>query len=152
MKLQKTWMAAVLAFGLFAPANAADTERTGTLYQRLGGKPAVEAVVDGLVDRILADDRVNKWFAHAASDPARAAAYKVLLADFVCQAAGGPCKYAGMDMSTAHKGRKITGEAFDAVVEDLVATLDKLNVPAKEKRELLALLGPLKSVVAETKQ
>jgi hemoglobin len=132
---------------------AAETDRQGTLFQRLGGQPAVTAVVDDFVTRILADNRVNKWFAHAAEDPARAAAYKQMLGDFVCQATGGPCKYKGMDMSAAHKGRGITGPAFDAVVEDLVATLNKFNVPEREKRDLLALLGPLKSAVvtAETK-
>jgi hemoglobin len=52
-----------------------------------------------------------------------------------------------MDMLTAHKGRGITEAAFNAVVEDLVATLDKFNVPAKEKSDLLALLGPLKTAV-----
>lgn len=149
MKNQLNKMTAVFALGLFsfANVNAADNERPGTLYQRLGGKPAVQAVVDDFVARILADERVNKWFAHASADPARAAAYKSMLGDFVCQATGGPCKYTGMDMLTAHKGRGITEAAFNAVVEDLVATLDKFNVPAKEKSDLLALLGPLKAAV-----
>jgi hemoglobin len=111
--------------------------------------PAIRAVVDDLVTRILGDARVNKWFAHAAADPERATAYKAKLADFVCQAAGGPCKYAGMDMFTAHKGRGVTAEAFNSVVEDLVATLDKLNVPEKEKQQLLGLLAPLKAAVVQ---
>ena len=150
--------AAVLGITLSSPSSAAfaaSHETEGgrvTLYQRLGGKPAEQAVVDDFVARILADNRVNKWFAHASADPARAAAYKGMLADFVCQATGGPCKYTGMDMMAAHKGRGVTEAAFNAVVEDLVATLDKFNVPAKEKADLLALLGPLKAAVVETAQ
>ena len=137
-----------LAFGgLCLCAAAAETDRPGTLYQRLGGKPAVTAVVDDFVGRILADGRVNKWFEHAASDPARAASYKEMLGDFICQASGGPCKYKGMDMSAAHKGRGVTSAAFNAVVENLVATLDKFKVPEKEQRDLLALLGPLKTAI-----
>jgi len=139
----------VVAALLAANISFAADERPATLYQRLGGKPAVEAVVDDFVVRILADNRVNKWFHHASADPARAAAYKTMLADFVCQATGGPCKYKGMDMSTAHHGRGITEAAFNAVVEDLIATLDKFNVPAKEKQDLLNLLGPLKAAVVE---
>jgi hemoglobin len=120
-----------------------------TLYERLGGQPAIQAVANGLVDSILADSRVNKWFAHAAASPQNATAYKVKLADFLCQSTQGPCKYSGLDMTVAHKGRAVTGAAFDAVVEDLVAVLVKLKVPAKEKGEVLALLGPLKSVIVQ---
>jgi hemoglobin len=109
----------------------------------------VRAVVDDLVARILGDGRVNGWFAHAASSPETAAAYKAKLADFVCQATGGPCHYAGMDMEAAHKGRGITEAAFGAVVEDLTATLVKLKVPEKEQKQLLGLLGPLKVAVVQ---
>ena len=58
----------------------------------------------GLVERILADSRVNKWFAHAAASPESIAAYKAKLADFLCQSTQGPCRYAGLDMTAAHKG------------------------------------------------
>ena len=122
---------------------------TPTLYERLGGKPAVTAVASGLVDRILQDSRVNGWFVHAAASPENAAAYKAKLSDFVCQATGGPCKYSGMDMVTAHRGRKVTSAAFDAVVEDLISVLDKLGVKPAEKNELLGLLAPLKSSIVQ---
>ena len=136
-----------IALALATGAQSADTNKT--LYERLGGQPAIRAVASELVDSILADNRVNKWFAHAASDPANAAAYKVKLAEFLCQSTQGPCKYQGLDMTAAHKGRSVTGEAFDAVVQDLIAVLDKLKVPAQEKGEVLALLGPLKSVIVQ---
>jgi hemoglobin len=136
-------LAAITASGMAA------AEPHASLYQRLGGMPAIRAVVDDLVNRILADERVNKWFAHAASDPASAAAYKQKLADFLCQGTGGPCQYTGVDIVTAHKGRGVTGEAFNAVVEDLVATLDKLKVPEKEKSDLLGILGPMKMAVVQ---
>jgi len=142
------WMICGLLAAFAIAANAADTEPK-SLYQRLGGMPAVRAVVDDLVARILDDGRVNRWFAHAASSPETAAAYKAKLADFVCQATGGPCKYTGMDMEAAHKGRGITEEAFGAVVEDLNATLAKLKVPEKEQKQLLGLLGPLKAAVVQ---
>ena len=149
MKHGRSMIAAVgFVFGLSAAGFGAD-ERPGSLYQRLGGKPAVQAVVDDLVDRILADARVNQWFAHAASSRETADAYKAKLADFLCQATGGPCKYTGMDMGTAHKNRGVTAEAFDHVVEDLVATLDKFKIAEKEKKQLLDLLGPLKAAIVQ---
>lgn len=128
-------------------ASAAEPLTKAPLFERLGGMPAVNAVIDGFVARIVDDARVSRWFAHTKADPERYAAYRKQLATLVCQSTGGPCRYEGMDMLAAHKGRKITSEAFDAVVEDLVATLDALKVPAAEKAELLGILGPLKPLV-----
>jgi hemoglobin len=116
------------------------------LYDRLGGMPAIRAVVDGLLDHILKDDRVKQWFGWAAN-PQRAASYKASLADFVCQAAGGPCQYRGPDLRSVHSGMGISKEAFNSVVEDLTATLDQLHVPATEKSELLGLLAPLQAQI-----
>ena len=65
---------AAVAASFFAPGmRAADSEQPGSLYRRLGGMPAIQAVVDDFVTRILADERVNRWFAHAATDPENAA-------------------------------------------------------------------------------
>jgi hypothetical protein len=52
-------------------------------------------------------------------------------------------------MSAAQHGRAVTAAAFDAVVEDLVAVLDQLKVPANEKNDVLAMLAPLKSVIVQ---
>ena len=91
-------LTAVLTHGLAAGETVAGSH--GSLYERLGGMPAIRSVVDDFVGRILADQRVNRWFAHAAADPEEAAAYKAKLADFLCQGTGGPCKYTGADMGT----------------------------------------------------
>ena len=136
---------------LLSPLCAAESS-TASLYDRLGGMPYIQAVVDDFVTRILADDRVNRWFAHASSDPENARAYKAKLADFICQGTGGPCKYTGADMFTAHKGRGVTEDAFRAVVSDLVATLEKFNVPEKERSQLLGILAPMKPAIVQDKQ
>jgi hemoglobin len=127
--------------------NAADGKQS--LYDRLGGQPAVQAVAGDLVDRILLDKRVSGWFAHAAASPENANAYKATLADFLCQSTGGPCEYAGLDMATAHKDRGVTSDAFDAVVEDLLASLAKFKVPQREQDDLLKLLGGLKPAIVQ---
>ena len=115
-----------------------------SLYERLGGKEAITAVVDDFVGRVAADNRINKFFAKA--DIPR---LKTQLVNQICEASGGPCKYTGRDMKAVHKGMGVTGEAFDALVGDLVATLDKFKVPAKEKGELLSVLGPMKKDIVE---
>jgi hemoglobin len=65
----------------------------------------------------------------------------------VCEATGGPCRYTGRDMRAAHAGTRISDAEFDALVEDLVRSLDKLRVPTVEQRALLGLLGGLRPQV-----
>lgn len=108
------------------------------LYERLGGQPAVEAVVDEFIKRVAADKRINGRFAN--TDIPR---LRTLLVEFVCFATGGPCKYTGRDMRSAHAGMQLVDEEFGALVEDLVGALDKFSVPKAEKDELLGALGPL---------
>ena len=138
------------ALGSFSPSTLRPTSPSAkSLYERLGGKKAITAVVDEFVSRVAGDNRINSFFAKAASDPKRLAAFKQKLVDQICQATGGPCTYKGKDMKSAHEGMGITGEAFGALVEDLVAALDKFNVPAAEKNELLGLLAPMKGDIVE---
>ncbi len=120
-----------------------------TLYDRLGGKKAISAVVDEFVGRVAADTRINSYFGATAADPQRLASFKMKLVDQICQASGGPCKYMGKDMKTAHIGMGITGPQFDALVEDLAGALDKFKVGEKEKGDLLGALGPMKPEIVE---
>lgn len=115
-----------------------------TLYDRLGGRDAIVAVVDSVVARAAADPRINGFFKATASDPARMAAFKGKLVDLVCQATGGPCTYTGKDMKTAHAGLNITSAHFDALVEDLTATLKAFNVAQADQDALLGALAPMK--------
>lgn len=115
-----------------------------SLYSRLGGKQAITAVVDEFIAIVVQDNRINKFFADTGKDPKRVAKLKTNLIDQICSATGGPCKYKGKDMVSAHKGMGISDADFGALVEDLVAALNKFNVPEAEKNELLGILGPLK--------
>ena len=72
-----------------------------------------------------------------------------MLVDQVASATGGPATYAGRSMRETHDGMAVTAGEFDALVEDLVATLNGFNVPAAEQQELLGILGPLRSDIVE---
>jgi hemoglobin len=111
----------------------------GTLFERLGGMPAVKAVVEEFVNRTTTDPRIKHRFFNTDAEN-----LKKLLAEFVCYATGGECQYTGRDMATVHAGMDLVDEEFAAVVEDLTGALDKFEVPKKEKDELLGALGPLK--------
>ena len=117
---------------------------TRSLYERLGGKDAITAVVDDFVARCAKDDRINGKFAR--TDIAR---LKSSLVDQICEATGGPCKYTGKDMKTAHMGMGISGGDFNALVEDLVGALDKFKVGQHEKDQLLGALAPMKKDIVE---
>ena len=115
-----------------------------SLYERLGGLDAITAVVDSFVVRCARDDRINEKFAR--TDVPR---LKKMLVDQVCEAAGGPCTYTGRDMRETHDGMEVTAGEFDALVEDLVATLAEFDVPRAEQEELLGLLGPMRAEIVE---
>jgi hemoglobin len=120
-----------------------------TLYDNLGGKKGITAVVDDFVNNCAGDSRINGFFKATASDPARLAKFKENLVDQICQASGGPCKYTGKDMKTAHAGMGVSTADFNALVEDLVKSLDKYKVKKKDKDTLLGVLGPMKSDIVE---
>ena len=109
-----------------------------SLYDRLGGKDAITAVVHEFIGNVAADARIKQRFFN--TDIPR---LEKLLVEFVCLATGGPCKYTGQDMETSHAGMELVDEEFTALVEDLVAALDKFKVPEREKNEILGALGPL---------
>lgn len=115
-----------------------------SLYDRLGGKPSISAVVDQFVANVAADTRINGRF--ATTDIRK---LKGHLVDQVCMATGGPCTYSGRDMRTTHAGMKISNGDFEALVEDLVKSLDTFKVSAREKGELLDLLGPMRKDIVE---
>ena len=110
-----------------------------SLYTRLGGKPAIRAVVDDFVGNVAADDRINKFFAKA-----NIPRLKRLLVEQICQGSGGPCHYSGRSMRAAHRGLGIGNGDFNALVEDLGKSLNKFGVPAREQKELVAILAPMK--------
>jgi hemoglobin len=114
------------------------------LYERLGGLDAITAVVDSFAVRCAADGRINPKFAR--TDIPR---LKKMLVDQICEATGGPCTYTGRSMRETHDGMAVTAGEFDALVEDLSATLDEFDVPVAEQAELLGLLGPLRGDIVE---
>jgi hemoglobin len=124
-------------------------QKKTSLYVRLGGKKSIQAVVDEFINVVAADTRINKFFAETAKDPKRLNKFNKNLVDQICEASGGPCKYKGKDMKAAHLGMGVSEADFNALVEDLVKALDKFNVGAAEKDQLLAALGPMKGDIVE---
>ena len=134
-----------------------------TLFTRLGGEPGLTAIVDDAVDRAIADPRVNAtrqgldggWFGAAPqawkASPNNVAVLKKNVTDFLQLAAGGPVDYDGPELTAAFAGRQFTNVEFDAAVGSLQATLDKLDVPDQEQKELLAIIETTREQVVEVR-
>ncbi len=143
----RTMMIAALAMASLAACHSKKADTTGgtaagdkKLYDRLGGQDAINAVVVEFVENQVAkDDRINKFFANADIK-----GLEKKLQDQICEASGGPCKYTGKDMKTAHAGMGIGDADFTALVDDLTKALDKFKVADKEKTDLLTALGMMK--------
>jgi hemoglobin len=144
IKQMRKLLVFILLVGLCATGSTYSQEKKKSLYERLGGEAAISAVVDDFAQRVLADQRINQKFAKS-----NAPRLLFFLKQQICAATGGPCKYEGRDMLTAHKNMGITNGEFNALVEDLVATLNKFNVPKAEQDELLSMLAPMKSQIVE---
>jgi hemoglobin len=120
------------------------TTQTKSLYDRLGGLDAIKAAVDSWVARVAGDDRINGKFVR--TDIPRLTKEVV---DQLCEATGGPCSYTGRSMRETHAGMKTTAGEFDAVMQDLGATLDEFKVPRAEQDELVDLLMPMRDEIVE---
>jgi hemoglobin len=132
-----------------------DPNAKKTLYERLGGDEGLTSLVDDFVNRALADPRVNwerKGVKHGgivgigadssewSASPDKVKTLKLHMVQFLALATGGPSKYEGKEMKSAHTGMKITNAEFDASIGDMKATLDAKGVATDEQKELLAIL------------
>lgn len=145
MKRQSVARVAILSLALMMGAGCVATHPQGkSLYERLGGKGAVTAVVETFVSNVGGDKRINGFF--ASTDLTK---LKLHLVNQICEASGGPCTYTGRTMKQTHAGMGVSDAAFGALVEDLVAALDHHKVGKAEKDELLGALGPMKSDIVE---
>ena len=98
-----------------------------SLYEQIGGDAAVNAAVDIFYRKVLRDDRINRFF-NGVDMERQAAKQKA----FLTMAFGGPNNYSGLDMRRGHAhlvAQGLNDSHFDAVVENLGATLKELNVP-----------------------
>jgi hemoglobin len=135
---------------------AALTEGKMSLYDRLGGDDGLGRIVEDFTPRVLQDPRVN-WprnnvKRHSFSlkkdgdsvawkaTPENVAQLKKHLIQFLALATGGPAQYEGKEIKSSHAGMQIGNPEFDAAIGDVKASLDKLQVPNKEQKELLAIL------------
>ena len=143
---------AAIVFLATTAASAQTATMKKTLYERIGGEPALTKVVDVFVARAAANPKVNftrngKW---AATD-ANVKQLKVHLVNFLGGAFGGPQKYTGRSMKEAHQGMAITQGEFDALAADLRAVLEANKVPGTEVAEIMKIAASTAPAIVEKK-
>ena len=149
MKMLRSWLlSALMSFAYVVPTvwavepPASPQPQQASLYQRLGGYAALAAVSDDFLGHLASDPQMGRFFVGLSTDSRLKVRQHVV--DSLCVATGGPCKYIGRDMKTAHTGLSITESDWSSMVKYLVGTLDKFKVPEKEKSEVLSALSGLK--------
>ena len=134
-----------------APPKAPPGQKT--LYERLGGEDAIKLVVHDFVQRGANNRQVNferrghpnQW----EPTPDNVEKLEKRLVEFIAQATGGPQRYRGQDMPTAHAGMRITNQEFDALAGELKASLDHFKVPEQEQQELLEIVGGTRAEIVD---
>lgn len=104
--------------------------------------PAVNAAVDIFYEKVLADDRICHFFKHTEMT-SQAKKQKAFLAF----AFGAPTKYTGKNMRDAHAHMNLTEVHFEAVLEQLQATLEELNVKSGLIQEVISIASSTKNDV-----
>jgi hemoglobin len=135
----------ILGLALGCLVGAAGARGDVTLYDRLGGEPGVAAISASLIDRVSSDPHLGRSFKDTNLER-----IKRLLAEQICELAGGPCHYSGDSMKEVHAGHRISEAEFYGMVDTLRDILKERHVDMASRNQLLRLLAPMKRDVVET--
>jgi hemoglobin len=141
MRIKTVFLAGLLCAGLAGPGVARADD---SVYQAFGGQPGMFKLVDIFVANLLADPRIKDKFEHA-----NIPRLKIELEQQFCALTGGPCKYTGKDMTTAHKGMELHDWQFNALAEDLQYAMNSQGIPFRTQNHLLAPLAAMEKQVVQ---
>jgi len=138
----------LVAFSSMALLTVSLAKAEQTLYEKLGGKQAIDAVVEDLTNRMMKDKQLKKY-CNLSGDQLKTR--RELVAAFICKATGGPCEYKGRDMKQAHQHLGITEKDWNRFVELTKQSLNKFKVPADVQKEFLNAVAGLKDQIVSKK-
>jgi hemoglobin len=120
-----------------------------TLFARLGGTAGIERIVDEVASRHLENPVIRARFRPFLEQPQKLQDLKTHLARFLELGSGGPQRYTGRDMKSAHKGMNISPAEYMAAVDDIVAALEKAGIDEQTRKDVLAIAWTLKSDIIQ---
>ena len=118
-----------------------------SLFDRLGGKSGISAIVDNTVNAHMKNAAINSRFLPYLEEPERLAQIKQHTVEFFSAGSGGPAAYSGKDMITAHKGMNISPAEYMHAIDDIFIALDIQSVDDNTKKDVLAILWSLKDMI-----
>lgn len=119
-------------------ACATQAQQANSLYDELGRKAGVEALVDAFLVRMAADEVIVDQFADTDIDQ-----FREHLVNQICELAAGDCVYEGRTMAESHRDLAIDSRQFNALVADLMLAMDDVAIPQGAQNELLGMLAPM---------
>jgi hemoglobin len=148
-------LSVALTLGIAIAPVAASAQQHGaqpSLYDRVGGLRGISVVVDDFIDRLVANEELNRNPAIAAGRQSSPAPYlKFQVSQLVCAATGGPCKYTGQTMAASHAHLNISEREWGVMAGEFKESLDRFKVPAAEQKELFDIVGTTKADIVVRK-
>lgn len=119
------------------------------LFERLGGSSGIERIVDEVAKRHLENPSIRARFLPYLEPPEKLVQLKVHLARFLELGSGGPQRYTGRDMKSAHRGMNISPAEYVAALDDIVASLTSAGIDQETCNEVLGIAWSLKSDIVQ---
>lgn len=120
-----------------------------SLFERLGGSPGIDRIVDDVATRHINNPLINVRFQPYLEPPEKLDELKVHLARFLEMGSGGPQRYTGRDMRTAHTGMNISPGEYMAAMDDIIAALEDAGIDEATRKDVLAITWSLKGDIIQ---
>lgn len=119
------------------------------LFERLGGSPGIERIVDEVASRHLENPVIRARFLPFLEQPQKLGELKLHLARFLELGSGGPPRYSGRDMKSTHRGMNISAAEYMAALDDILASLGSVGIDEPTRNDVLALAWSLKDEIIQ---
>jgi hemoglobin len=136
------WIGALVLLVLVGCAH--QPPKDDSLYQALGQRAGIQKIVEGMLLHIANDERIVERFRKV-----NIVRLRDKLVEQFCVEAGGPCTYTGDTMAESHKGQHVSPSDFNALVEDLILSMDEQKIPVPTQNRLIARLAPMRGEVID---
>ena len=142
MKLTTPVMPGCVLFLTLLIAGCASTQPRPSLYDEFGQRAGLGSLVDGLIKRIHANEKIAPLFSNTDF-----ALFRQRFLEFLCVTVDGPCTYTGEELEEVHTGMNITEAEFNTLVEDLIDVMQELAIAQAAQNEMLKRLAPTRKDV-----
>ena len=112
------------------------SDEAGTLYDRIGGEPAISGLLQEFYERVLADPELAPFFAETSMDRLRE-----MQREFFAAALDGPIRYSGLSLAAAHSGRGIRTRHLARFVEHLMSTLRSRQIDEQDTLDIISRIN-----------